>query len=86
MKKLTALASLALCLVPLASFAGPMQKKMSSPTLYVCSKCHMKFSAAEAKKDHYKDSMDGGTLVAVKTANAKPSAKKPAPSMNSMGM
>lgn len=41
-------------------------KKMAAATTYECTKCHMKVSAAIAKKDHYKDAMDGGTLVPVK--------------------
>jgi RND family efflux transporter MFP subunit len=36
-------------------------------TLYRCEKCGMTYSATDAKKDHYTDPMDGGTLVPVKT-------------------
>jgi len=46
----------------------------------------MKFSAALAKKDHYRDPMDGGTLVAVKSGSDKAGIKKPSSSMSSMGM
>jgi DNA-directed RNA polymerase subunit RPC12/RpoP len=35
---------------------------------YVCTKCGMTFSAADAKKDHYKCTMDGGKLVPQKAA------------------
>lgn len=35
-------------------------------TLYRCVKCGLTFSAADAKKDHYIDPMDGGTLMPVK--------------------
>ena len=37
--------------------------------MYECQKCHMKVSAAVAKKDHYKDPMDGGKLVPVKPSS-----------------
>jgi hypothetical protein len=73
MKKI-ALAGLLLALLPTAVFAAhvkPMHKMAvvkSAPTLYKCSKCGMTYSATAAKKDHYKDPMDGGTLVPVKTA------------------
>jgi len=46
-------------------------KKKMAPKSYVCAKCHMKFTAAQAKKDHYKDPMDGGKLVPA------PAKKKP---------
>jgi len=42
--------------------------KKTAATVYECTKCHMKVNAATAKKDHYKDPMDGGTFAAVKTA------------------
>lgn len=44
--------------------------KMHAAT-YECVKCHMKYSAALAHKDHYKDPMDGGKLVPVKAAMGK---------------
>ena len=36
--------------------------------VYECTVCHMHYSAADAKKNHYKDPMDGGQLVPVKAA------------------
>lgn len=38
--------------------------------VYECTVCHMHYSAADAKKDHYRDPMDGGTLVPIKSAQA----------------
>lgn len=35
-------------------------------TTYECSKCHMKVTAAMAKKDKFKDPMDGGKFVPTK--------------------
>jgi hypothetical protein len=70
MKKSIMLAS-ALLAVTAALASGPSayaahhSKKMKATT-YQCQKCHMKMSAATAKKDHYKDPMDGGKLVPVK--------------------
>ena len=47
----------------------------------------MKFSAANAKKDHFKDPMDGGTLVAAKASSQKHAKPiEPSGSMGSMGM
>lgn len=40
----------------------------ASPATYQCEKCHMIYSAADARKDHYRDPMDGGTLRPVLTA------------------
>lgn len=61
-----------LSLLPLAAMAGSPKtaavKKTAAATTYECTKCHMKVDAATAKKDHYKDSMDGGTLVPVRPA------------------
>ncbi len=71
-KMTIALAGITLCLLPLTATAAPAKtapvKKTAAATTYECTKCHMKVSAATAKKDHYKDSMDGGMLVPVKTA------------------
>jgi hypothetical protein len=79
-----ALAAAVLASIPAASIAAPAKMtshkmaghkmaghKMAAATKYECVKCHMQYSAAEAKKDHYKCDMDGGKLVAV-----KPGAKK----------
>jgi len=77
MKKLFAASGLALALVPLAvgsalahtGHGKTTHGKMSaSAMMYQCQKCHMKMSAATAKKDHYKDPMDGGKLVPMKAA------------------
>lgn len=69
-KRMIALAVVT-CLLPLTASAAPARtlpvKRAVAATTYECTKCHMKVSAATAKKDHYKDSMDGGTLVPVKT-------------------
>ena len=71
-KMMIASAGVLLSLLSAAATAAPAKmapvKKTAAATTYECTKCHMKVSAATAKKDHYKDSMDGGTLVPVKTA------------------
>ena len=74
-KLAAALAGAALCLLPLTATAAPTKaahaapaKKTAAAVTYECTKCHMKVDAATAKKDHYKDPMDGGTLVPIKTA------------------
>jgi len=78
---------LALALLQSATFAAPTQTKGSPSSVYVCNKCHMKFSAANAKKDHFKDPMDGGTLVAAKASSQKHAKPiEPSGSMGSMGM
>lgn len=81
MKTRIALVGLFIALLPAASVAAPakshsvnphsvkaMPKATKATVMYECSKCHMRVSAAVAKKDHFKDSMDGGTFVPVKTA------------------
>ena len=40
----------------------------AAPTTYQCEKCHMTYSAADAKKNHYRDPMDGGKLDPVTPA------------------
>ncbi len=78
MKKAIAILALTALLVPGMAFAGTKKaapKKTAAAAWYVCAKCHMKYSAAEAKKDHYIDPMDGGKLVAVKSS-PKTNAKK----------
>lgn len=77
MKNLSLTAGLALSLLPLAVSAAPTHHAMKTPAkaaaMYQCQKCHMKVSAAVAKKDHYKDPMDGGKLVpATATPTGKP--------------
>lgn len=76
MKNLILATGLALSLLPLAANAAPTHHAMKVPakmaaTMYQCQKCHMKVSAAMAKKDHYKDPMDGGKLVPVTAPPAK---------------
>ena len=82
MKKLLSASALALSLLPMtvgASFAhaghdkAAHGKKTAATSTYQCQKCHMKVSAAVAKKDHYKDPMDGGTLVPMNAAAGKKS-------------
>ena len=73
MKSQIVLAGLALALLPVTAQAAPAKIKPAPKTtqaaaFYECTKCHMKVTAAAAKKDGYKDPMDGGTLVPVKTA------------------
>ncbi len=73
MNKMLALSALALTLLPLAANAAPTHHAMKAPakmaaTMYQCQKCHMKVSAATAKKDHYKDPMDGGKLLPMKAS------------------
>jgi hypothetical protein len=82
MNKTLTLSALALTLLPLTANAAPMHHAMKAPaktaaTMYQCQKCHMKVSAATAKKDGYKDPMDGGKLVPMTKAPAKaaPSGK-----------
>ncbi len=72
MKSQIALAGLVLALIPMTALAAPAKMKPAPKTvkaaaMYECTKCHMKVTAAVAKKDGYKDSMDGGTLVPVKS-------------------
>jgi hypothetical protein len=65
--------------------ATPAPAKKAAPAVqqYECPKCHMRYSAADAKKNHYIDPMDGGKLVPVKAAPATPkkgaTAPKPTP-------
>jgi len=69
-KILMASAGIMLSLLTLtaAAPAKTAPAKKTAATVYECTKCHMKVNAATAKKDHYKDPMDGGTFAAVKTA------------------
>jgi len=74
MKNLVLVTGLALSLLPLAATAAPTHQAAKTPaktaTMYQCQKCHMKVSAATAKKDGYKDPMDGGKLVPMMPAPA----------------
>jgi len=40
--------------------------------VYECAVCHMHYTAAQAKKSHFRDPMDGGKLVPLKGARAAP--------------
>ena len=67
MKNITVLACALVCLTSVAAVATPAKPhKAVAATMYECQVCHMKVSAAVAKKDHYHDPMDGGALVPVK--------------------
>jgi len=68
MKKIFALAALCLALIPHASAAAAKKTAKTAPAKYECTKCHMIYSAADAKKNHMKDPMDGGKLVPVAPA------------------
>ena len=74
MKNLVLVTGLALSLLPLAATASPAHHAAKTPaktaTMYQCQKCHMKVSAATAKKDGYKDPMDGGKLMPMPAAPA----------------
>ncbi len=74
-KSAVAVAGITLGLLPLTAAAAPVKaphatpaKKTAATALYECTQCHMRVDAATAKKDHYKDPMDGGALVPVKAA------------------
>ena len=86
MKKLLSASVLALSLLPMtvgATFAAPGHnkamhgKKPTAAAMYQCQKCHMKMSAVQAKKDHYKDPMDGGKLLPMTMTPKKGAAAKP---------
>lgn len=42
--------------------------------VYECTTCHMHYSAAQARRFHFKDPMDGGRLLLVKAAAPAASA------------
>jgi DNA-directed RNA polymerase subunit RPC12/RpoP len=65
MKKAMALAGIALSLLPAVSVAAS-----AATMIYQCVKCHMKYTAAQAKKDHYKCPMDGGKLILIKPSHS----------------
>ena len=86
MKNLILTAGFALSLLPLAAIAAPTHPAMkahgkTAAAMYQCQKCHMKFSAATAKKDHYKDPMDGGKMVPMINAPSKGTMDKSMPGM-----
>lgn len=75
MKNLVLVTGLALSLLPLAATASPAHHAAKASAkrasaMYQCSKCHMKVSATTAKKDGYKDPMDGGKLMPMPAAPA----------------
>ena len=75
MKNLVLATGLALSLLPLVATAAPTHHASKAPVktaaaMYQCQKCHMKVSAATAKKDGYKDPMDGGKLMPMMAAPA----------------
>lgn len=41
-----------------------------TPTTYKCEKCHMNYSAADAKKNNYRDPMDGGRILPVSSPSS----------------
>ena len=59
-------------------------ESMGNESVYRCEKCGMTFSAADAKRDHYIDPMDGGRLVAVKPR--RPSVTPSSGGMSGMKM
>lgn len=80
MKPIIALAVVTATVIP-AAFAAPQHKgqtlkhkAQAAATAYACQKCHMRFTAAQAKKDHYKDPMDGGTLLPMRATAGKKTA------------
>ena len=86
MKNFSLVTGLALSLLPLAVAAAPTPHAAKAPakkapTMYQCQKCHMRVSAATAKKDGYKDPMDGGKLVPAPAAQTKGSSGTSMPSM-----
>jgi len=69
-----ALTGLVIALLPVTALAAPAKGHSVKATpkaavMYECQKCHMKVTGAVAKKDGYKDPMDGGKLVTVKMAH-----------------
>ncbi len=74
MKTPIALAALAIALIPASLSASAKSKAPAATTAYECSTCHMHFTAAMARKDHFKDPMDGGKLIAIKAPSKCPKA------------
>ena len=93
MKTAIRILAIATSLLPISAFAAKPKHATPKVTAYECTVCHMKLTPAQAKKNHYKDPMDGGKLVPVSRAGAPslrvPTAKKPmhpSPSMGGMKM
>jgi len=85
LKTVTAFAALTIALIPMSVSAAKSKPKTPAKA-YECSTCHMKFTAAQAKKDHYKDPMDGGKLVPVAATPKKPMSHMDGGSMGGMKM
>jgi hypothetical protein len=65
-KTIMTIAAIAATLLPAATVeARPAHRAKAWPTTYVCSKCHMSYTASQARRDHFMDPMDGGRLVPV---------------------
>jgi hypothetical protein len=84
MNKFYALAGIALCLLPAAAQAAPAKMKPAMKpakmvTLYQADKCHMYFTPAQAKMDHYACPESKGKMHMVKmTPTAAKKAMMPA--------
>jgi len=52
------------------SFVWTAKNAGSTQIMYECTVCHMRYSAAQAAKNHYRDPMDGGKLIPVKANDA----------------
>lgn len=79
-RRFTAAALFLAAAVP--AVARPLAKssKAVPAAQYECQKCHMRYSAAVAKKDKFVDPMDGGKLTPVKASPKKsPAAKSSKP-------
>ncbi len=48
-----------------SSFVWTASSRSVPSQVYECTVCHMHYSAADAKKNHFRDPMDGGRLVPV---------------------
>lgn len=65
MKTAIRILAIATSLLPISAFAAKPKHATPKVTAYECTVCHMKLTPAQAKKNHYKDPMDGGKLVPV---------------------
>ncbi len=53
-----------------ASFVWTAGGTAAPAQVYECTTCHMHYTAADARKNHFRDPMDGGRLVPVKSSRA----------------
>ena len=53
-----------------SSFVWAASSGAAPSQVYECTVCHMHYSAANAKKNHFRDPMDGGRLVPVNSPQA----------------